>query len=291
MLYEHKERGVDQGSEMFQATPSKLAKSVLFYPHRCGHFICNRDYLVQRKNYNNYLIIFVEKGRMEIENVGKTYVANQGDIALINCHFPHTYSALENATVFSFLHFNGSNIDKFYEQILARHQAVFPLHPDSLIPGKIRQLLELLRQNESTGGGLMAENQLACSIHDILCGMLFANNESGDYLNSSGNSLVTQAIQYIRSHYAEPIDVRGIADWLNISQFHFTRLFKQEVGCPPHEYLTLFRIQRSKELLQGTNLSIAEIAAAVGYEYSTSFTAVFQRRVGSSPKDFRNSLF
>ena len=32
MLYEHKERGVDQGSEMFQATPSKLAKSVLFYP-------------------------------------------------------------------------------------------------------------------------------------------------------------------------------------------------------------------------------------------------------------------
>ncbi len=291
MLYEHKERGVDQGSEMFQATPSKLAKSLLFYPYRCGHFICNRDYRVQRKNYNNYLIIYVEKGRMEIENVGKTYTARQGDIALINCHFPHAYSALDQATVFSFLHFDGSNSDQFYEQILARHQAVFSLHPDSQIPGKIGQLLELLRHIEATGGGLLAENQFACFIHDILCGLLFANKESGDFPNSSGNSLVTQAVSYIRTHYAEAIDVRGIADLLNISQFHFTRLFKQEVGCPPHEYLTLFRIQRSKELLQGTNLSIAEIAARVGYEYPTSFTSAFQRRVGSSPKDFRNSLF
>ena len=64
-------------------------------------------------------------------------------------------------------------------------------------------------------------------------------------------------------------------------------IFKEEVGYTPHEYITMLRINRAKELLKSTDFPMSEIALRVGYEYPTSFTAVFQKKVGVTPREFR----
>jgi transcriptional regulator GlxA family with amidase domain len=67
------------------------------------------------------------------------------------------------------------------------------------------------------------------------------------------------------------------------------RIFHQELGISPWDYLNRYRIDRAKGLLQATDLPITEVAAQVGFEDSAYFSRVFHREVGQSPRFFRNA--
>ncbi|MBD2020578.1 helix-turn-helix transcriptional regulator [Leptolyngbya sp. FACHB-36] len=94
---------------------------------------------------------------------------------------------------------------------------------------------------------------------------------------------------YIYAHLDRDIALSDIANTLNLSQYHFCRLFKQSTSVTPHQYLTQCRIDRAKQLLQTTQLTITEIAFAVGLTNHSSFTRLFRQYVGVSPKVFRAS--
>ena len=87
------------------------------------------------------------------------------------------------------------------------------------------------------------------------------------------------------------IDPRGtIQSWamtLNLSQSHLQHLFKQATGKALGRVLTEKRLQKAALLLANTNLSIKEIASAVGYEHTSSFTRAFERRYEHAPRHYR----
>jgi AraC family transcriptional regulator len=96
-----------------------------------------------------------------------------------------------------------------------------------------------------------------------------------------------KVFKYIQDHLDQDVALSEIAGVLNLSQYHFCRLFKQSTGVAPHQYLTQCRIERAKQLLQTTHLTITEIAFAVGLNNHSSFTRLFRRYVGMTPKEFR----
>jgi len=87
------------------------------------------------------------------------------------------------------------------------------------------------------------------------------------------------------------IDARGtIQSWamtVNLSQSHLQHLFKQATGKALGRVLTEKRLQKAALLLANTNLSIKEIASAVGYEHTSSFTRAFERRYEHAPRHYR----
>ncbi|GAB4367616.1 MAG: AraC family transcriptional regulator [Elainellaceae cyanobacterium] len=99
-----------------------------------------------------------------------------------------------------------------------------------------------------------------------------------------------KVFKYIQDHLEQDIALSDIASVLNLSQYHFCRLFKQSTGLAPHQYLTQCRIDRAKQLLRSTQLPITEIAFAVGLNSHSSFTRLFRRCAGMTPKEFRASL-
>ena len=75
-----------------------------------------------------------------------------------------------------------------------------------------------------------------------------------------------------------------------LSRYHFARQFKAATGLPPHQYVIMRRVERAKELLQaGTALSLAEVAAHVGFSDQSHFSQHFKRLVGVTPGQFRMS--
>jgi transcriptional regulator GlxA family with amidase domain len=81
-----------------------------------------------------------------------------------------------------------------------------------------------------------------------------------------------------------------IHDWagaLNLSESHLQRLFKQATGLALGQLLAEKRLQRAANLLTNTNLSIKEIACAVGYEHGSSFTRAFGKRFEQAPRYYR----
>lgn len=96
-----------------------------------------------------------------------------------------------------------------------------------------------------------------------------------------------QALDFIEENLAGDISLPQIAQAAGLSPFHFARQFKATVGVPPHAYLLERRIERARQLLTGTSLSIAEIAIRVGFANQSHLTRHFRRLTGTTPARFR----
>lgn len=93
--------------------------------------------------------------------------------------------------------------------------------------------------------------------------------------------------EYLEERLAEPVSLAELAAVARLSPFHFARAFKASTGQPPHRYHTLRRIERAKEMLQTTDLTVTEIAMCLGLDSSQTLARVFRESVGCTPTTWR----
>lgn len=98
------------------------------------------------------------------------------------------------------------------------------------------------------------------------------------------------AIAYMEDRINQEISISDMAKNLGISPFHFIRMFKKSVGVPPHRYFLERRVDRAKELLRSSHLSVSEVAEMSGFGGVAQLTRTFRRIVGTIPSKFRKDL-
>lgn len=104
-----------------------------------------------------------------------------------------------------------------------------------------------------------------------------------------GKSDISLAKEYIENHVMEEFDMEKIAQSVNLSRYHFARLFKKHTGVTPYSYYQDIKIRKLRQALRNTELSIAEAFAACGVEYSGNFARIFKEKVGMTPSQYRKS--
>ncbi len=97
----------------------------------------------------------------------------------------------------------------------------------------------------------------------------------------------SKVIDHIHRHYADEIELARLARQAGVSQSQFERRFRQLLGASPGEYVLRVRINASRELLENTDRTIADIALAVGFYDHSHFTRTFRRHLSCSPKQYR----
>lgn len=107
-------------------------------------------------------------------------------------------------------------------------------------------------------------------------------NEHPDLANP-----IETALQYIQTHYQEPITLNEVAQTVYLSTSHFSRMFKEKMGVTFVDYLMTYRIDKSKSLLKMTTLPIEVIANQVGFTSSAYFSTVFKKKEGCTPSEYR----
>ena len=96
-----------------------------------------------------------------------------------------------------------------------------------------------------------------------------------------------RARDLVDSRYDEPLDLEALARTAHVSPRHFSRSFRETFGETPHQYLLTRRIERARYLLRTTDMQVAEVCLAVGFNSVGSFTTTFRRHVGASPTEYR----
>lgn len=113
--------------------------------------------------------------------------------------------------------------------------------------------------------------------------------EIGLRYNGRRSPSITAALDYIHSRYAENISMAEVARQVYRSPEYFSRQFKEEVGENFNAYLTFYRLDRAQELLDETDLLIAEIAERVGYTTPGYFSKIYKKYKGITPEQARMS--
>jgi AraC family transcriptional regulator len=99
--------------------------------------------------------------------------------------------------------------------------------------------------------------------------------------------ILRRAIEFINDSLDRNITLAEIGSKVEMSPFHFARLFKQSTGLAPHRYVLERRIDRAKTLLLDTSLPLAEIAYRLGFASQSHFTALFRRFTSTTPRAYR----
>lgn len=97
---------------------------------------------------------------------------------------------------------------------------------------------------------------------------------------------ISTAKEWMEANSCSRISLEQIATVANMNSQHFLRMFRQVYKITPHQYLMGCKLEKAKQLLQSTQLSVAEICNAVGFESVQSFSLLFHKRFGMPPRKF-----
>jgi len=95
-----------------------------------------------------------------------------------------------------------------------------------------------------------------------------------------------RAQAHIEARLGEPLRLDDIARAAHLSRSHFARAFRVSTGESVMRYVCRLRMERAKALLIGSEHSIAEIAAMLGFAHHSHFTRLFRREIGITPRLF-----
>jgi AraC-like DNA-binding protein len=103
----------------------------------------------------------------------------------------------------------------------------------------------------------------------------------------AGRQKISAALQYIQSN-PQDLSIDKLAAVSHLSPYHFSRLFKENTGLAPHQYVLHWRIEEAKRLLTRSEFDLAEIAQRLGFRDQSHFTERFRKVTGATPKRWRD---
>jgi AraC family transcriptional regulator len=158
---------------------------------------------------------------------------------------------------------------------------------DGYIEAMAARLLKCL-EPESVRNGMYVEsltNQLSLHLLNHYASHGIAGHKFPTKLSQSK---LRRAVQYIEDNLHRELALSDIAAALAISPGHFSHAFRQTLGLPPHQYVVQRRIERAKSLLRESDVPISEVANRIGCSSAASFSVLFQRATGMTPRNYRN---
>jgi AraC family transcriptional regulator len=103
-----------------------------------------------------------------------------------------------------------------------------------------------------------------------------------------GSRRLRLVLDYIEQNLAGELSLSQLGAVAQMSPCRFARLFKESVGLPPHQFVVRKRMARARSMLESTAVPLSEIAADLGFEGQSHFTAVFHKLAGTTPAAYRN---
>lgn len=101
---------------------------------------------------------------------------------------------------------------------------------------------------------------------------------------------VVKSLDYIEKNYSENISIDSLCKDLGINKSYFCSLFKKETGFTFVNYLNKYRVDKSKQLLENSNLSLMDISLEVGFNNQSYYSTVFKKFSNKSPLEFREEV-
>lgn len=238
------------------------------------------------REINEYQMLYTVEGEGEFESAstgGKVKI-KEGDVLLL---FPgewHTYSPDPKIGWKQYwIGFKGKNMDdRVAAGFLQPSKPVYHIGYSTQIISLYKDAMQAATEEKAY------MQQLLAGIVNHLIGLMYAleRNIVLDK-NAAHVNMVMRAQQHIRESLESTLSIQDIADMLGVSYSTLRKQFKEYTGLSPAIYQQDLKLQRAKELLTTTNLSIKEIAYRLNFDSPDYFSAKFKIKTGRKPSEMR----
>jgi AraC family transcriptional regulator len=102
--------------------------------------------------------------------------------------------------------------------------------------------------------------------------------------------VLRRVVEFMHANMDKQIGLKDLADCAGLSLSHFSFQFRASTNQSPHQYMLRLRVERSKELLTDSRLSVLDVGLEVGFRNQQHFATVFRNSVGVPPSVYRTQL-
>lgn len=266
------------------ATESAFARTLPFFVYCAGQLGAGRDYFTTTYFLEGFLLFITLEGQGVLSYLGKTYTLGAGDAVLIDCAQFHQYKTLGNYWKTCYIRFDGSAA-RTYHDYINRNGFCIAEYPDLASAKELSDEIINLCLDPSDS----AQLGISLGLTRLLSELAFHADKAAKKAETS--PAVAQAQKYIEENYTRKISLTEIARASLLSPYHLSRIFKAQVGMPPHAYLNSVRISNAKRLLLTTRLPVQDICDRVGYSNVNVLIRSFKNAAGMTPTAFRSKNF
>lgn len=252
-----------------------------------GHYklITKKQFKTTRVNgRNDYQLLYIANGKAHFLINGNKIEAEKGSVILYSPKDSQEYIYYldENPDIY-WIHFSGSDPQKIIDDsniIFKRKINILKRHDYIIIMDKIIQEIQKKEIDYL--------NMCNLYIKQLFL-LIKRSTDENTYINNNINKEIQNILDSFEENYNKPLFIAEYAKNHNISICWLIKLFKQQVGITPKDYLINIRLNKAKELLITSEYTINEIAEIVGYEDALYFSRLFKKRIGMSPTQYKNS--
>ena len=249
---------------------------------QCGWEVCASGHSYGPAVRDHFLIHYILDGRGVFRSGGASIRLSKGDGFLIRPSEVTYYEAdREEPWTYCWVGFDGTRAASLLAMAGLAESSVFRYDRDDFL----WQCLHSLR--EAARGAACEEIASIGYLYLFLSRLIEEHGSSTPAPHAMSEEYALRAVRYLEGGYGMPITVGAVASHLGIDRTYLFRVFRRHLGTSPQEYLLEFRLRKACELLRRTTLSVGEIACSVGFEQPAHFSALFRRRRGMSPREFR----
>lgn len=238
------------------------------------------------RSYSDVLILYSYSGVTRFSKHTSTKFIQPHHVVVSACNTPLYFSRSSSNWEYFYIVVSGSHAKLFYNLIRTKND-VLTINPLTNVLNHFIEFANLSLYNEEKF------NMDSC----LLIHMLFHELYDVVYDVSKAKTYtpvqetdINNALKYISTNYMHDLTIDKICQEVNLSKYYFCKIFTAHMGIPVHKYLNEFRVNKSKELLTYSKLSINAIASEVGFNNSLTYIRCFKQSMHMTPTEYRNNF-
>lgn len=270
--------------------PMKLEQVNVWFAQAFGNLELRRATYIKhsfaRHMHEGFAISLIERGIAGLNYRGTTHTIPAGNFTIINPGEVHTgYAIGEEGWTYRIFYPDAALLNQVASEVKGKSKAT-PYFPTTVFQDKelFALFLRLHIALEKPAPRIEKESNLLWSLAQLIA----RHAGSSPLLKSVGKerSPIKIVREHLETYYAENFTLEQLARIANLSPFHLLRVFRQEVGLPPHAYLNQVRVTHAKTLLS-QGMPIAQVAFESGFVDQSHFTKKFKHIIGVTPRQYR----
>lgn len=248
--------------------------------------------------HSEFEINYVWEGVSEFTCGEEKFISSAGDVILVQPNVMHSVYPCEgknqvyDTLVFSAEIFGGTESDRYIQECIK-----------PLISGSMRLKTHITPAHPYYGVlKTSIENVFSCAKGDTPALDMLMRSELFRFFwileleaeidpdFSEPGEVIRPALEYIATHYYEPITIKQLAASVHLSESYFMNQFQKHVGFSAIEYISHFRINQACKILISTQKNVLETAFDCGFRNISNFNRQFRKITGYSPTEYRRKF-
>jgi len=274
----------EESSKSKYLEPQKKQSVDLFLCY-CGIENCTPSYSYGPAVRSQYLIHYIIDGEGSYTVNNTTYKLKKNQGFLIRPNILTYYEAdKNNPWTYMWVGFNGVKAESYLNYAnLNEENLIFEYSKDDSLKNYISEMLKLKERDYSN------ELKLEGYLYFFMSKLAEARKDTfNKKAYKSTEIYLEKAVEFIENNYSNNVKINDIADYIGINRSYLTHIFKKNINMSPQEFLVNYKIDKACVLLKNTDLPIKAIAKSVGYPDPLTFSKIFKKINGNSPKNYRD---